>query len=163
MRQSQSGQFRVSHREAQVILSPGFPLGLENLEKWEGIFQSGKSQGIWDKYYLIFLVIFKWTVYYLLKWIKLSVKKNKTLKKYWKMAKNTGKVREFCQSWKAGTLISWCANGPIEFFQIEFYRIYRIYQICRIQFSVNFILNTTKNSFFYKLYRNCEFYGIQSG
>ena len=23
-----------------------FPLGLENLEKWEGIFQSGKSQGI---------------------------------------------------------------------------------------------------------------------
>ena len=26
--------------------SPGFPLGLENLEKWEGIFQSGKSQGI---------------------------------------------------------------------------------------------------------------------
>ena len=24
----------------------GFPLGLENLEKWEGIFQSGKSQGI---------------------------------------------------------------------------------------------------------------------
>ena len=26
--------------------SAGFPLGLENLEKWEGIFQSGKSQGI---------------------------------------------------------------------------------------------------------------------
>ena len=75
----------------------GFPLRLENLEKWEGIFQSGnleqtgkvrenhtkywKTQGIWDKYYLIFLVIFKWTVYYLLKWIKFSVKKNKTLKK----------------------------------------------------------------------------------
>ena len=57
----------------------GFPLGLENLGKWEGIFQSGKSQGIleqtgkvgknhtkyWkirgisDKYYLLFLVIFK--------------------------------------------------------------------------------------------------------
>ena len=70
-----------------------FPLGLENLEKWEGIFQSGKSQGIlnrleksgknhtkhWktqgilNKYYLIFLMIFKWTVYYLLKWIKFSV------------------------------------------------------------------------------------------
>ena len=46
---------------------------MENLEKWEGIFQSGKSQGIlnrleksgkitqntgiWDKYYLIFLYI----------------------------------------------------------------------------------------------------------
>ena len=26
--------------------STGFPLGLENLEKWDGIFQSGKSQGI---------------------------------------------------------------------------------------------------------------------
>ena len=25
---------------------PGFPPGLENLEKWGGIFQSGKSQGI---------------------------------------------------------------------------------------------------------------------
>ena len=39
-----------------------------------------KTQGIWDKYYLIFLVIFKWTVYYLPKWIKFSVwkKKNKT-------------------------------------------------------------------------------------
>ena len=31
-------------------------------------------------------------------------KKNRTLKKYWKMAKNTGKVREFCQSRKVGTL-----------------------------------------------------------
>ena len=31
------------------VLKPGFPPGLEireNLEKWEGIFQSGKSQGI---------------------------------------------------------------------------------------------------------------------
>ena len=66
----------------------GFPLGLENLEKWEGIFQSGKSQGILNRleksgkitqntgklrefeiniiwyFYLLFLVIFKWTVYY---------------------------------------------------------------------------------------------------
>ena len=32
-----------------------------------------KTQGIWNKYYLIFLMIFKWTVYYLLKWIKFSV------------------------------------------------------------------------------------------
>ena len=30
----------------QVGSVPGFPLGLENLEKWEGVFQSGKSQGI---------------------------------------------------------------------------------------------------------------------
>ena len=28
---------------------PGFTLGLENLEKWEGIFQSGKSQRILNK------------------------------------------------------------------------------------------------------------------
>ena len=42
-----------------------------------------KTRRIWDKYYLIFLVIFKWTVYYLLKWIKFSVKKIK-LKIYWK-------------------------------------------------------------------------------
>ena len=27
----------------------GFPLGLENLGKWEGIFQSGKSQGILNR------------------------------------------------------------------------------------------------------------------
>ena len=26
-----------------------FQLGLENLEKWEGIFQSGKSQGILNR------------------------------------------------------------------------------------------------------------------
>ena len=27
----------------------GFPLGLENLEKWEGIFQSMKGQGILNR------------------------------------------------------------------------------------------------------------------
>ena len=31
------------------LLNTGFPLGLENLEKWEGIFQSGKSQGILNR------------------------------------------------------------------------------------------------------------------
>ena len=30
-------------------ITTGFPLGLENLEKWEGIFQSGKSQGILNR------------------------------------------------------------------------------------------------------------------
>ena len=70
----------------QPCFASGFPLGLE---KWEGIFQSGnfeqtgkvgenhtkywKTRGIWNKYYLIFLMIFKWTVYYLIKWIKFSV------------------------------------------------------------------------------------------
>ena len=31
-------------------------------------------------------------------------KENKTLKKYWKIGKKTGKVRGFCQSGKVGTL-----------------------------------------------------------
>ena len=34
------------------LVIAGFPLGLENLEnleKWEGIFQSGKSQGILNR------------------------------------------------------------------------------------------------------------------
>ena len=47
-------------------------------------------------------------MYDLPKWIKFSVKKNKTLKKYWKNGKkywkSQGKVREFCQSEKVGTL-----------------------------------------------------------
>ena len=37
----------ILFREANVF--SGFPLGLENLEKWEGIFQSGKSQGILNR------------------------------------------------------------------------------------------------------------------
>ena len=44
----------------------GFPLGLENLEKWEGIFQSGKSQRILNR-----------------------------LEKSGKITQNTGKLREF--------------------------------------------------------------------
>ena len=32
-----------------VLGISGFPLRLENLEKWEGIFQSGKSQGILNR------------------------------------------------------------------------------------------------------------------
>ena len=66
------------------VTASGFPLGLENLEKWEGIFQSGKSQGILNRLeksgkitqntgklrefqtniIFYFLVIFKLTVYY---------------------------------------------------------------------------------------------------
>ena len=41
----------ISHND-WTWLSTGFPLGLENLEnleKWEGIFQSGKSQGILNR------------------------------------------------------------------------------------------------------------------
>ena len=44
----------------------GFPLGLENLEKWGGIFQSGKSQGILNR-----------------------------LEKSGKITQNTGKIGEF--------------------------------------------------------------------
>ena len=49
-----------------LMAQSGFPLGLENLEKWEGIFQSGKSQGILNR-----------------------------LEKSGKITKNTGKLREF--------------------------------------------------------------------
>ena len=41
-------------------------------------------------------------------------KENKTLKKYWKIGKNTGKVREFCQSGKVGTL-----TGKLKEFEIN--------------------------------------------
>ena len=48
------------------FICTGFPLGLENLEKWEGIFQLGKSQGILTR-----------------------------LGKSGKITQNTGKLREF--------------------------------------------------------------------
>ena len=47
-------------------VSLGFPLGLENLGKWEGVLQSGKSQGILNR-----------------------------LEKSGKISQNTEKVREF--------------------------------------------------------------------
>ena len=77
-------------------------VGLRNMEKLESIFQSGKlehavkvgenqtkywkNQGNSNKCYLLFWLIFKRAVYYLLKWIKYSVRKTKRLK-------NTGKWR----------------------------------------------------------------------
>ena len=42
--------------------------------------KNGKSQGISEKCYILFLAIFELAVYYLLEWIKFSVIKNKTLK-----------------------------------------------------------------------------------
>ena len=51
------------------VIVTGFPLGLENLdnlENWEGIFQSGKSQGVLNR-----------------------------LEKSGKITQNTGKLREF--------------------------------------------------------------------
>ena len=55
-----------SHCIVHMYIGSGFPLGLENLEKWEGIFQSGKSQGILNR-----------------------------LEKSGKITQNTGKLREF--------------------------------------------------------------------
>ena len=40
------GQFAVKIWPICLIVNTWFPPGLENLEKREGIFQSGKSQGI---------------------------------------------------------------------------------------------------------------------
>ena len=39
----------IAKIEKIFLESAGFPIGLENLEKWEGIFQSGKSQGILNR------------------------------------------------------------------------------------------------------------------
>ena len=60
-----------SEKDSQMYLhvpftKSGFPLGLENLEKWETIFQSGKSQGILNR-----------------------------LEKSGKITQNTGKLRKF--------------------------------------------------------------------
>ena len=40
---------RLRFKQMGSISFRGFPLRLENLEKWEGIFQSGKSQGILNR------------------------------------------------------------------------------------------------------------------
>ena len=147
-----------------VLSLPRFPLGLENLENGKVFSSQGKvrefwtdwkSQGKfrenhtkywkteinWDKYYSIFLVIFKWTVHFLVKWIKFSVKKNKTLKKYWKMAKNNGKVREFCQSGKVGTLFTWnyhCAPSSLVqlFWDLNFFTcILQVWSLAEIEIA----------------------------
>ena len=60
------GVFTMAESDTETETVTGFPLGLENLEKWEGIFQSGKSQGILNK-----------------------------LEKSGKTTQNTGKLREF--------------------------------------------------------------------
>ena len=106
-------------------------------KKWEGIFQSTKKSGnfeqtgkvrenhtkylktqeTWDKYYLRFLVIFKWTLYYLLKWIKFSVKKTKHLKNTSKLEKNTGKVREILSVRKSGNPVPRFLNEPSQSLQ----------------------------------------------
>ena len=45
-------EHKVNISTCCIVTCTGFPLGLENLEnlgKWEGIFQSGKSQGILNR------------------------------------------------------------------------------------------------------------------
>ena len=127
---------RHSHKTPIVLNSPSngtyknepgqiswLPPGLEireNLEKWEGIFQSGKSQGILLRLEksgnftqntgkiekktgkvreICQLVIVKT----LQIWYHTSNKKN-NVKNTGKLQKNTGKVREICQSEKVGTM-----------------------------------------------------------
>ena len=59
-----------------------FPPALENIEKWEGIFQSGKSQGILSR---------------LENSGNFTQNAGKIRKKIdWKTEKNTGKVSEIC-------------------------------------------------------------------
>ena len=102
-----------------VYFNPAFPLRLENLENGKAFSSQGKVREVWtdwksqekshkilktqeilEKYYLLFLVIFKWTVYYLLKWVKFSVWKNKTLKNYWKSENHVIVIQEYFWFWK---------------------------------------------------------------
>ena len=109
----------------QEVTLSGFPVRLEKLEKWEGIFQSGKSQGILNrleksgkitqntgktsgnfrKMLCYFLMIFKNELCIICLNGSSFQSKQQNIKKYWKMEKDTGKVSEFCQSRKVGTLI----------------------------------------------------------
>ena len=67
--------------------------------------KSWKIKRISNKYIICyFLVIVKCTVYHLPKWIKFSVKKQ-NFKNVLENGKNTGKVREFCQSGKVETML----------------------------------------------------------
>ena len=64
-------------------------------------------------------------MYYLLKWTKFSVKKNKTLKiilEKWQeiLEKSGGKVRKFCQSGNVGTLC--VTNSPTWFMRTLYER-----------------------------------------
>ena len=55
-------------------------------------------------------------MHFLVKWIKFSVKKNKTLKKYWKNGKNTGK------SGKSQGILSVQKSGNPAFLLDSFYK-----------------------------------------
>ena len=46
-------------------------------------------------------------MYYLLKWIKFSVKEIKHLKNTGKKLEKSGNSQEFCQPGKVGTMIEW--------------------------------------------------------
>ena len=57
-------------------------------------------------------------MYYLLKCIKFLVRKNKTLKKYWKMEKNTGKVGK-----SQGILSARKSGNPVTFKKVDLERL----------------------------------------
>ena len=114
-RQNKRAHKGLKHTQwKRLHLETGFPLALEeleNLEKWEGVFQSGKITQNTGKFrefqtnICYFFVIFKWTVYILLKGSNFQLKKTKHLK-------NTGKVREFFQSGKVGTMGKYNGKFP---------------------------------------------------
>ena len=64
-----------------------------------------KSEEILASFYFIFFTDFLIEVYLLNRFFYLLNSLNKTLKKYWEIEKNTGKVREICQSENVGTMV----------------------------------------------------------
>ena len=59
-------------------------------------------------FYILFLVIFKWTVYFLLKWIKFSVKQNtkKILENWEKILEKSGKSQGILSVRKSGNPVN---------------------------------------------------------
>ena len=115
-----------ARRTTPSVSSQGFPLRLENLKKkWEGIFHSGNFEQTrkvreFQTCYLVFLVI-------CVLFAKMfSIKINKTFSKW---GVGAGKVGEFSQSGKVGTMSRsyiitashpykkrhniWCLRNPI--------------------------------------------------
>ena len=115
-----------------------FPTGTGKPGKWEGAFQSRICQGILkrleklgkitqntEKLWIsnIFLVIFKWTMYYLLKWIRFSVLKKLNIEKLlakWKtILKKSGNFAR-SEKWEPcnDAWGIWCMPVPCDIFEM---------------------------------------------
>ena len=98
------GSIRVSTRTGKM--GRHFPVREKSGNFWT-LEKPGKSHkilensGYFRKRLFAFLVIFKWTVYYLLKWRKFSVKKQ-NIKKYWKNGNKYWKSQGILSVWKSG-------------------------------------------------------------